>query len=306
MARATASPVDQQLLTFRVAGEHFALPASDVSEVIRPPAVTRVPLSPLGLSGVANLRGAVLPIVSLRTVLGTGTGDTPSSQRVIVVNRGTLMGLAVDEVTALTTSVKANVVVDGSKAGKRAKQDHTRLLDLDSVLAQTFDAVSRRARSAPLSGEAPRSQPVTAARHELSLVCFAVGQQDYALPLDRVSEVVALPAEVATIPRSDNAMLGVTTIRGRLLPLVSLAALLGQPSHASADTRARIVVVQVGGAALGLVIDRMKEILRVAETSIDPVPAILTRGAGETEIQGMPPGQWPQARVDPLDRPPPS
>ena len=75
MARAAASPVDQQLLTFRVAGEHFALPASDVSEVIRPPAVTRVPLSPLGLSGVANLRGAVLPIVSLRTVLGTGTGD---------------------------------------------------------------------------------------------------------------------------------------------------------------------------------------------------------------------------------------
>jgi purine-binding chemotaxis protein CheW len=121
----------------------------------------------------------------------------------------------------------------------------------------------------------------------LALVCFAVGQQDYALPLDRVSEVVALPAEVATIPRSDNAMLGVTTIRGRLLPLVSLAALLGLRSNAHTDARARIVVVQVGGSALGLVIDRMKEILRVPETSIDPVPAILTRGGGETEIQGI-------------------
>ena len=106
------------------------------------------------------------------------------------------------------------------------------------------------------------------------------------MPLDRVSEVVALPAEVATIPRSDNAMLGVTTIRGRLLPLVSLAALLGQPSRASADTRARIVVVQVGGAALGLVIDRMKEILRVPETSIDPFPRSSPAGPARPRSRG--------------------
>jgi purine-binding chemotaxis protein CheW len=127
---------------------------------------------------------------------------------------------------------------------------------------------------------------VTSARNEQALVCFAIGQQEYAFPLDRVNEVVSLPPEVATIPRTENGMLGVATVRGRLLPLISLAVLLGF-GIAVPDARARIVIVEAGGALLGLVVDRMREILRVAEDQIDPVPAVLTRGSGEAEIQGI-------------------
>ena len=71
MASEAVRTADRQLLTFRVAGEHLALPASVVVEIIRPPAITRVPLGPPGLAGVANLRGGVLPVVSLRLLLGS-------------------------------------------------------------------------------------------------------------------------------------------------------------------------------------------------------------------------------------------
>jgi purine-binding chemotaxis protein CheW len=161
------------------------------------------------------------------------------------------------------------------------------LLDLDTLLARTFDPAARRARSSKVVGEADRSDARRSVRDDLALVCFAMGRQDYAFPLERVSEVIALPPEIAAIPRSSEGMLGVATVRGRLLPLVSLSALLGLVSRESPDARARIVVVQVGSAALGLVVDRMKEILRVPEEHIDPVPPVLTRGGGEAEIQGI-------------------
>src|SRR5580658_3601427 len=45
-----------QFVIFHVADEMFAMPLSDVREIIRMPDVVRVPLSPLALEGLANLR----------------------------------------------------------------------------------------------------------------------------------------------------------------------------------------------------------------------------------------------------------
>ena len=54
----------ERFLTFQVDGELYALPANQVAEVIRLPAVARVPQAPKGLLGLANLRGSVLPVAS--------------------------------------------------------------------------------------------------------------------------------------------------------------------------------------------------------------------------------------------------
>ena len=60
----------ERFLTFRIDGQLYALPAEQVAEVIRLPAVARVPQAPKGLLGLANLRGTVLPVASLRGLLG--------------------------------------------------------------------------------------------------------------------------------------------------------------------------------------------------------------------------------------------
>jgi purine-binding chemotaxis protein CheW len=97
-----------------------------------------------------------------------------------------------------------------------------------------------------------------------------------------------LPAEIAVVPRSEDAMLGVTTVRGELLPLVSLRALLGMRIDGRGDrARAKVLVARIGGNAIGLVADAMKEILRVLADDIDPLPAVLARSTGEAEIMGI-------------------
>jgi chemotaxis signal transduction protein len=52
----------RRFLTFHVERRLYALPAEWVVEVIRIPLVARVPQTPKALLGVANLRGAVLPL----------------------------------------------------------------------------------------------------------------------------------------------------------------------------------------------------------------------------------------------------
>jgi purine-binding chemotaxis protein CheW len=55
----------------------------------------------------------------------------------------------------------------------------------------------------------------------------------------------------------------------------------------AARARARIVVARLGPALVGLVVDRMTAILRLPEAAIDPVPPVLTRGAGEARVEAI-------------------
>jgi len=65
----------QQFVVFIAGEEVFAADMTPVKEIIRVPDVVRVPLAPAALEGLANLRGKVLPIISLRRLFGfPGTG----------------------------------------------------------------------------------------------------------------------------------------------------------------------------------------------------------------------------------------
>jgi purine-binding chemotaxis protein CheW len=115
---------------------------------------------------------------------------------------------------------------------------------------------------------------------------FDVGGQEFALPLAAVLEVVTLPPEVAPVPRTDGAMRGVMALRNRLLPLLDVPVLLGL--DASAEGAApRVVVARLGEARVGLVVDRVRAIVRVAESQVEPVPPVLTRGNQEAQVQSV-------------------
>ena len=124
-------------------------------------------------------------------------------------------------------------------------------------------------------------------QEKVSLISFDLAQQEYALPLDHVREIIPLPDHVSEVPRAETAVLGVVTLRDRLLPLVSLRALLGLPVGVDREEHGKVVVLSMGDNAIGMVADRTREILRVAPGLIDPAPALLTRGTGDAEITSI-------------------
>jgi purine-binding chemotaxis protein CheW len=73
------------------------------------------------------------------------------------------------------------------------------------------------------------------------------------------------------------------TLRNRLLPLVSLRRMFGLPPQA-ADERSRVVVVSLGSASVGVVMDSVNEVLRVARTVVDEMPRMLAKGGDMSEI----------------------
>ena len=119
---------------------------------------------------------------------------------------------------------------------KGAEGDSTiKILNPQLLLRDEFAQLGMSgSRTAPGASVVATSSAPTAAAPErkLSLISFDVGKQEYALPLDRVREIIQLPEHVSEVPRSETAVLGVVTLRNRLLPLVSLRSLLGLPTTA--------------------------------------------------------------------------
>lgn len=90
---------------------------------------------------------------------------------------------------------------------------------------------------------------VRAMRH----VVFRLQRDRYALPLASVREVVVTPVALTRVPRSPRALKGVMNLRGRVVPIIDLQALLNlEPTQAQRATK--IVLMELGRRELGLLI----------------------------------------------------
>ena len=287
----------EELLVFHLAGELFGLTLSAVAEIIRVPKLVHMPLVPPSLLGLANLRGLVLPVVSLRALLRLPEIEANELTRVIVMRGDVPVGFVVERVDRLLTLAADRVEKDDSGAGTidpalldgvvkgGEGESPIKVLSPSRLLSGQFVNLGLAATSAASSARLAVSPSAGLLIQPLvSLLSFSLGQQEYALPLDRVREIIPLPDHFAELPRPETAVLGVVTLRDRLLPLVSLRALLGLPVGDRATQRGKVVVLSIGEGAIGLAVDATREILRLDPDTIDPAPALLTRGEGDAEI----------------------
>ena len=90
---------ENQLVTFYLGEEEFGFDIMSVQEIIRQPTLSRIPMAPDYVEGIANLRGTVLPIIDTRTRFGMKRESDTDHTRVLVVDvDGVKTGLRVDRV----------------------------------------------------------------------------------------------------------------------------------------------------------------------------------------------------------------
>ncbi|EGJ09338.1 MULTISPECIES: chemotaxis protein CheW [Rubrivivax] len=293
---------DNQFVTFAVADEMFAVPMAPVQEIIRVPEVARLPLAPAALDGLANLRGRVLPILNLRRMFGTRERESDDATRALVIQLGTPLGFVVDRVASVISvdpgavePVRAiqSVVQTDYLTGviNRPAADGGRelllVLDFQRMVDEQFGPSAARGStngteaSADVA-EAPDGGAVT---DELRLVSFTVCGQEYAIDIADVQEIVQVPAGITAVPNTPHHVLGLISLRQRLLPLVSLRSLFGLAAQ-ELDEHHRIVVVALpGGGQVGLVTDTVKEVLSVPRTQADAMPGVLARDSALQEFE---------------------
>jgi len=291
-----AVPGTRQYVTFLVGSEVFAVDMEPIQEIIRMPDVIRVPLAPASMEGLFNLRAKVLPIISLRCMLGFARQEQSDSTRVLIVGSEQSLGFIVDRVASVI-SVDPETIenIKGTEATQHAPflsgviKDAgsfplVMVLDFTRLTSQGGNEIKRLARIG--NSDVPADSLLSVQEQdsdEIQLVSFTVAGQEYAVDIARVQEIVQVPELVVQAPNSAAHVVGLITLRERVLPLVSLRRLFNLPAP-SMDESSRIVVITAGSGAVGLVTDNVAEVLRVPKSLIDDMPRMLAKDSKLSDI----------------------
>ncbi|MEI6146571.1 MAG: chemotaxis protein CheW, partial [Methylococcales bacterium] len=188
----------RQFVTFIAGGEIFAVDMAPVQEIIRLPEVVRVPLAPPTLDGLANLRGKVLPIISLRRLFGFEEQTHDDATRALVIDVGQPLGFVVDQVASvvevniaqiedvdtISSTVDSNLLT--GIINNVGGHSMIMVLDFNKLIEREFAHIAALTKSSGLSNDLIMSTSTVADEEaqdsdELQLVSFIVAEQEYAL-----------------------------------------------------------------------------------------------------------------------------
>ena len=113
---------------------------------------------------------------------------------------------------------------------------------------------------------------------EQHLVLFSLHGELYALPVASVREIIRYVAPSATAAAS-GLIQGMINLRGRVLPVVDISSRLGRSLEVNSNTR--ILVIELAVGALGLIVDTVDGVVRLAAEQIEPVPVAVADGFGD-------------------------
>jgi purine-binding chemotaxis protein CheW len=109
-----------------------------------------------------------------------------------------------------------------------------------------------------------------------SYLMFMLHGTRYAIAADAVLEIFLLP-ELTPIAEAPSYVAGLLNLRGTILPAIDLDARLGRAPHRP-RTSDGVIVVRVGAATFGLIVEEVREVREIEEGAIGPVPPY---GGGE-------------------------
>jgi purine-binding chemotaxis protein CheW len=146
-------------------------------------------------------------------------------------------------------------------------------------LADFFVGPSEQEHMVTSYGGDPFSSSQRLGREMAELLVFWVGDEEYAIDILEIQELIKLPA-VTQVPRTSEAILGITSLRGTVVPVLELSRILKLGTRPVSRTT-RVLVLRGGGDPVGLVVDRVTSVVRIERESIEAVPRTMQTETGD-------------------------
>ena len=111
----------------------------------------------------------------------------------------------------------------------------------------------------------------------IQLVSFWLANEEYGIEITKVREII-LMGEITRVPQTPPYVKGLINLRSTVIPVIALRVRFGLPEgQPTADSR--IMVVNVGERTVGIVVDAVSEVFRVARDQIaSPPPTVAQLG----------------------------
>ncbi|HWY62425.1 MAG TPA: chemotaxis protein CheW [Rhizomicrobium sp.] len=244
-------------LIVETAGQRFAVPQINVIELVRAGNRSSARIETIKNASVLRLRDRLLPLVSLRTLLGMGEEDSTRDRFILVSQVGAFtFGVVVDRVFDTEEIVVKPVapILRGTAfyAGNTILGDGSviMILDPNGIAGAAGQGQAQLESAVTKSGEGEHRDS-----GHVSLLLFRAGSKELkAVPLEAVARI----EEVSVSSIEHVGGRPVVQYRDHLMPLIAL-----DDGHSwKEDGKQPILVFDKNGRALGIAVDEVVDIAR--------------------------------------------
>ena len=144
--------VKKQYIVVKIGNEQYGIDISYVDNIVRMQKITRVPKAQSYFKGIINLRGEVVPVMSIRIRMGLQDDVFTNASRIIIlkIDQQGALGIIVDEVKEVVT-LGTEEIEKGTSQVKDGKETYINgigkngdelisLLDITSILDEKENA----------------------------------------------------------------------------------------------------------------------------------------------------------------------
>jgi purine-binding chemotaxis protein CheW len=138
---------------------------------------------------------------------------------------------------------------------------------------QTFDGAAVREMVPPVTLEVPsESAAPTLPTRPLQLISFAINDDQYGVDIMAVREIKGW-SEIAHLPKQPDYVRGVLNLRGVIVPIIDLRCRFGQGLTKATQLHI-VIIVQIDAKPIGLLADRVLDIVPLDALQIQAVPQV--------------------------------
>src|SRR5215467_7781003 len=119
---------------------------------------------------------------------------------------------------------------------------------------------------------AANSSEAAGAAHLSQFISFAIGDDQYGVDIMAVREIKGW-SQITALPRQPDYMRGVLNLRGVMVPIIDLRCRFGQ-GMTEATPLHIVIVVQIGTRHVGMLADRVLDIVSFNRSQMQPVPRV--------------------------------
>ena len=277
----------RQNITFVLAGQEYALDASDIQEIIRIPEIQRRVEVEDYIRGAANLRGELVTIVDLRRYMGLPRKEPDSDARVIILRGDLPCGILVDGVREVIHFAADQLLpipdFDRGRfhevfSGVISLSDQRHVIQInpqnlfdEAAAEQIRGNINVHLDAREHTGADARARQETF--DDRVFITFNLGQL-FAVDIHCLREIINHPEHLLTLPGGRTFSAGVLNLRGEAIPIIDLRAFYALGPYPSIHD-AKVMILKLEDCVFGIMVDDIREIIKAEQLTLVPMTSMV-------------------------------
>lgn len=279
-----ATAKDEIFGSFYIGSMEVAINVKAIQEVVNIPAnIIKMPLAPQFLLGVFNLRGIVIPIINLKSLLKFEESEVSSSQKIgIVEHQGARVGLLFDSTSEILRVNQQmmdhfNYAHESSHkviSGAIKLDNGNRIVQIiDPFALVSIENIPQIIEQQKLYNQG-RVQNSYLHANRKKCISFSVNQIKMGFEISGIHEVIKVP-EIQKSAIQSDLCIGIVTLRGQTVPIIDFATMLGSAAQSKQDIPdKRIIILKIEHELFGLLVDAVESINSYMTSDVMPIPLL--------------------------------